>query len=94
MDIREKLAVDRTILANERTLLAYVRTALGFIITGAAIVKFVTHSYAVVFSCGLILLGVLILILGLSRYFKVHKDIQKFGETSDEILPSSSKPHS
>ncbi len=33
-DIRDRLAVERTVLANERTLLAYVRTSLALFVVG------------------------------------------------------------
>lgn len=39
MNLKDALAIDRTVLANERTFLAYFRTFIVFLSSGFAIIK-------------------------------------------------------
>ena len=45
LELRDRLALERTHLANERTLLAYVRTGLALGAAGAALLHFFGSMY-------------------------------------------------
>ncbi|MHA1244091.1 MAG: DUF202 domain-containing protein [Candidatus Heimdallarchaeota archaeon] len=69
---RDLLAADRTALANERTFLAYIRTSLAFIAAGFGLIKFTTETSFIVMGWILIPIGVVILALGIYRFFKIR----------------------
>lgn len=79
-DMRNFLALERTLLANERTFLAYVRTGLSLL--GAAIVLYEffakKQSYEI-FAALLAISGFCVLIIGLFRFFKVRKELKELG---------------
>ena len=58
LDLRDRLAVERTRLANERTLLAYLRSALTFIIAGFSLMQFFRDNVYVWVGALLVPLGV------------------------------------
>jgi putative membrane protein len=72
-DSREQLAVERTRLANERTLLAYVRTALGLVGAGVLVAKLVPGLVAGAGGIALVLLGVLAMMIGVTRFRRVRR---------------------
>ena len=74
---RDSLARDRTHLANERTLLSYVRTALALVLAGGFILKFETDMYSVGFAIILILFGLVIAAIGISRYISYRSHINE-----------------
>ncbi len=78
--IRDRLAQIRTQLANERTFLAYLRTALAFLIGGVSAVHFLTHPAAVTTGYILALLGLMCLVVGLFRFYKLLRILKS--ETS------------
>lgn len=67
-EIRDRLALDRTILANERTILSYVRTALAFAGLGIALLHLETTKIGRMMGWGCVLLGAAILMIGVFRY--------------------------
>jgi putative membrane protein len=69
--LRDRLAVDRTILANERTFLAYIRTALGFFAAGVLAIKFFDSISIEAIGWLFILLGIITLVIGLKKYREV-----------------------
>ena len=75
--LRDYLAIDRTILANERTILAYIRTALALAAAGATIIYFSADSLIKLLGGILIFLGFGILVIGIQRYMKMKKSINK-----------------
>lgn len=77
LTIRDKLAFERTVLANERTLLSYVRTMIGMTAVGGSILKFFAGIGAAVLGSGLIALGILIMLMGLVRYWDANELIKK-----------------
>ena len=70
---RDLLATDRTALANERTFLAYIRTSLAFIAAGFGLIKFTTEILFFAFGWILIPIGLVILVFGIYRFFKIRK---------------------
>ena len=72
----DQLALQRTRLANERTLLAYVRTALALLGGGVALLEFVDAGSARGAGLVSIAAGVVMLPVGLWRYFAVRRALR------------------
>ncbi len=77
MILRDYLAADRTQLANERTLLAYYRTALTLFIAGATFVQFFGNLLMVVVGWIFIPLGFLVFIIGVVRYRRTKRPLDR-----------------
>jgi len=77
-DTRDKLAFERTRLANERTFLAYIRTGLSLLAASAVLFQFFSslHSYIAV-AWFLAASGVVVLFVGLIRFNRVRKNLNK-----------------
>ena len=75
--LRDHLAIDRTILANERTILAYVRTSLAIAAAGATLIYFSGHIIVELLGGVLIFFALGVLVVGLLRYKKMQKSINK-----------------
>lgn len=73
--LRDKLAIDRTILANERTLLSYFRSFVVILSSGAAIVKIEMLEELASLGIFLVSIAPLMLFIGIMRYFHVRKKI-------------------
>ncbi len=86
--LREKLALQRTILANQTTLLAFLRTAMYFLVAAVSIRSIIQEHFLieVVFY---VISGMLFL-FGLGNYFLQNKKIkqsrQHIGNYKDEYL--------
>ncbi|MHC2991974.1 hypothetical protein OB13_10380 [Pontibacter sp. HJ8] len=76
-EIRDQMAVQRTIFANERTLMAYLRTALALIGGGFAALKLSRHVYLEVTGFILMVLGVALAVYSFARYLKKQRLIQR-----------------
>ena len=72
MDLRDELAVTRTILANQRTLLTFVTASLALLITGLTLIRF--FSGDVLYWIGWVFLpsSVIVLFCGFRNY-SIHK---------------------
>ncbi|MFD1143143.1 DUF202 domain-containing protein [Larkinella insperata] len=81
LTLTEILAADRTRLANERTLLAYVRTALALIISGTGFSQYLETPWLRTVFIVFIPTGVLILLLGLLRFWQRRKVLDRYSET-------------
>ncbi len=68
VNLREKLAKERTHFANERTLLAYWRTALAFFALGAFLIKFVPQKNFIVAGIISIIFGIGLFIYGTKKF--------------------------
>ena len=75
--LRDHLAIDRTVLSNERTILAYARTSLAIIAAGATLVHFFDEVWIKVFGGFLVVFGTAIIVVGVMRYKKMQKSINK-----------------
>ena len=71
--LRDRLAVDRTILANERTFLAYLRTALTLFIGGVSLVQFFETPWVQVAGWTMIPGGPVFVVWGIGRYVKMRR---------------------
>jgi putative membrane protein len=76
-ELRDQLAVDRTLLANERTLLAYVRTALALGAGGAGLLQFGAGRASGILAWALIAAGALVLPIGMRRFVQVRRDLSR-----------------
>jgi putative membrane protein len=74
--LREKLALQRTILANSSTFLAFLRTSLYFAIAGLSIENLIKVNNGHWFEIGFWLSAIIILIVGVVNYFMHRKKIK------------------
>jgi putative membrane protein len=75
--LRERLALQRTILANQSTLLSFLRTSMYFLIAGLSIRNLLQIENGVIIETLLFTLSIIILIIGVLNYFKHKKSIQE-----------------
>lgn len=73
LDLRDQLALDRTVLANERTLLAYIRTALGLVGAGVGLLHFVSGPAGSLGGWLLIAVSLAAFLIGIWRYISVRR---------------------
>ncbi|HEY6143945.1 MAG TPA: DUF202 domain-containing protein [Flavobacterium sp.] len=71
--LRERLALQRTILANQSTFLAFLRTAMYFFVAGLSI-GFMKVEYSLIIEFSFFVSSFLILVIGVFNYFK-HKNM-------------------
>lgn len=72
--LREKLALQRTLLANQSTFLSFLRTAMYFFVAGLSIGSLIKTEYSLVIEISFFVSSFLILAVGIFNYFK-HKKI-------------------
>ena len=78
LTIRDVLAFHRTELASERTLLSYFRTFIGLEGAAAGLVKlFSDVAWSRPIARILMVLGPIILVIGLVRYFRLKGKLDK-----------------
>jgi len=80
MDIRDKLAIQRTVLANQRTLLAFGTGALAIAVAGVTLIKFFTGSWIHWAGWGLLPCAALVLIIGIMNYKTQNRRIGQVSE--------------
>lgn len=73
--LREKLAIERTVMANQRTLLSFLRTSLYFSIAGLSISELLVFKYATVVVVVFFIISFLLLIAGVATYLSQKKKI-------------------
>lgn len=74
--LREKLALQRTVLANQTTFLAFLRTSMYFLIAGLSIQQLVNSPNAILFEVLLFAVSAVVLIAGVINYFRNNKKIK------------------
>lgn len=72
--LRERLALQRTILANQTTFLSFLRTAMYFFIAGLSLENLLKIDNSFVVEIFFFISSFLILLIGLFNYFK-HKKL-------------------
>ncbi len=70
--LREKLALQRTILANQSTFLAFLRTAMYFLVAGISINSLTTLKYGYVIEILFLCVSAILLAVGI-----INNRIQK-----------------
>lgn len=74
--LRDKLALDRTVLANERTLLSYFRSFVVVLSSGIAILKVELFEEIEYLGILLVTIAPILLVIGLARFIYVKKRIK------------------
>ncbi len=73
--LRERLALQRTVLANQSTFLAFLRTAMYFLIAGLSLKNVLKVQNSALIEVVLFTLSFLIFVFGIVNYFKHKKSI-------------------
>ncbi|KAA5535712.1 DUF202 domain-containing protein [Paenimyroides baculatum] len=73
--LREKLALERTVLANQSTFLSFLRTSLYFLIAGISINNLTATEYGNVIEIVFIVISLSVLFTGILNYSKQKKRI-------------------
>jgi putative membrane protein len=100
MILRDRLAMDRTVMANERTFLAFTRTALSIVVVGASFIKFLNSTLFHVLGWILIPLGIMLFGFGFKRYIHVrnvllgvvHREEKPEEQTENTTAKSEAPP--
>lgn len=82
--LRDLLAIDRTRLSNERTFLSYFRSFIVIVSSGIAIVKIDLLDEIQGLGIAFIVIGPMLLVIGLARFFYVKKHIKKLYHFEEE----------
>lgn len=75
--LREKLALQRTILANQSSFLAFLRTSMYFLVAGISINSLTTTEYGNLIEVVFVSISIIILCIGIFSYFKHKKSIDE-----------------
>lgn len=75
--LREKLAVQRTILANQVTLLSFIRTALYFLVAGLSLKSLLKIENSIVLEVILFTAAAAIMVYGIVNFYIHNKAIKK-----------------
>jgi putative membrane protein len=73
--LRERLALQRTVLANQSTFLAFLRTSMYFLIAGLSLKNVLKIENSIVIEIALFSVSGIIFIIGIFNYFKHKKSI-------------------
>ncbi|MCU0361596.1 MAG: DUF202 domain-containing protein [Bacteroidia bacterium] len=88
--LREKLALQRTVLANQTTLLTFLKTSLYFLVAGLSLRSLLKLEDSVVLETLLFLVSVGTLVFGVWNYYKhktlIHKSEVHIGNFKTEYL--------
>ena len=75
--LREKLALQRTVLANQSTFLAFLRTSMYFLVAGLTINNVLRVQYGAVIKLLLFIIAALLFIGGIINYFYQQQRIKQ-----------------
>lgn len=75
--LREKLALERTILANQSTFLAFLRTSMYFLVAGVSINNLTDVKSGKTIELIFILISVALLVFGIINFFRQKRKIIK-----------------
>lgn len=73
--LRERLALQRTVLANQSTFLAFLRTSMYFLIAGLSLKNLLKIENSSIIEITLFTVSFVIFVLGIANYFKHKKSI-------------------
>lgn len=66
--LREKLAIQRTVLANQTTLLAFVRTSMYFLVAGVSIDNLLKFNYKYLITNSFYGISFILIIIGIINF--------------------------
>lgn len=75
--LRERLALQRTIMANQSTFLAYLRTSLYFFIAGLSLKSLLNINDSIIIEISFFTSSFIIFLIGVLNYFKQKKMIHE-----------------
>ena len=75
--LREKLALQRTVLANQSTFLAFLHTSMYFLVAGLTINNVLRVQYGAVIKLLLFIIAALLFIGGIINYFYQQQRIKQ-----------------
>jgi len=81
---RDNYANLRTHLANERTLLSFIRTFLALVGFGILLIKYESTVMSLIIENSLIVIAVIVIIVGIVRFFTTKKNINTISNTNIE----------
>ncbi|WP_162055307.1 YidH family protein [Pontibacter pamirensis] len=79
-EIRDQMAIERTIFANERTLMAFLRTSITILAGGFAAIKLSQQLYIEIVGIILMPIGLALAAYSFFRYFQKQKLIEQHRE--------------
>lgn len=74
--LREKLALQRTVLANQSTFLSFLRSSMYFLMAGLSIDHLLEIKEGTIYKIGLFVLSGILFISGIVNYFFQAKRIK------------------
>lgn len=74
--LRERLALERTIMTNNTTLLAFMRTALYFAVAGLTLNNLLNIRYGIYIEISCWVISALVLVIGIINYRKQKRKIK------------------
>lgn len=75
--LRERLAIERTIMTNNTTLLAFIRTSLYFVVAGLSIHNLLTISYGLAIEIACWIIACIILFTGIFNYLRQKRKLKE-----------------
>ncbi|OWP63559.1 hypothetical protein CDA63_08220 [Hymenobacter amundsenii] len=85
LELRDRLAMERTRLANERTLLAYLRTGMALVIAGFSLINFFRDNVYVWAGVLFVPMGLVIVVVGWLRYRVRARHIEQYVAAADAM---------
>lgn len=88
--LREKLALQRTIMSNQTTYLAFIRTSMYFLVAGLSIKNLLQISEGEILQYVLYIIAVMLFVFGTVNFFIQKRIIKKsemhIGDYKNEYL--------
>ncbi len=75
--LRERLALQRTVMSNNSTLLAFIRTSLYFAVAGLSVENLLKVNYGRWFEIGFWVAAMIIFVVGVINYFFQKRKIRE-----------------
>jgi putative membrane protein len=75
--LRERLALQRTVMSNNSTLLAFIRTSLYFAVAGLSVENLLKVTYGRWFEIGFWVTAMVIFVVGVINYFIQKRKIRE-----------------
>lgn len=75
--LRERLALERTIMTNNTTLLSFIRTSLYFAVAGLTLNNLLTIKYGVLVEVVCWIVSVTIMTIGIRNYYVQKRKIKE-----------------
>ena len=88
--LRERLALQRTLLANQTTLLSFIKTSLYFLVAGLSLRSLLKLDNSLMFEVSFFAISFSILVIGIINYYKqstlIRNSEKHIGDYKTEYL--------